>query len=71
MSGQRDLRGLAPPEPMEIILQWLDAASAGEQAQFHLPHTPFPLYEHLRLRRCHWECAAQSDGSAILTVFRD
>lgn len=66
-----DLRGLAPPEPMERILQWLDAASAGETLLAHLPHTPYPLYDHLRLRRCHWECAEQADGSALLSVQRD
>lgn len=66
-----DLRGLAPPEPIERILHWLDAAIAGETLLAHLPHTPYPLYDHLRMRPCHWDCVAQADGSAILTLHRD
>lgn len=66
-----DLRGLAPPEPIERILRWLDAAIAGETLVVHLPHTPYPLYDHLRMRACHWECVAQADGSAILSLYRD
>ncbi|MBM5572247.1 MULTISPECIES: DUF2249 domain-containing protein [Deefgea] len=66
-----DLRGFAPPEPIEQILQWLDVAIAGENLVAHLPHTPYPLYDYLRTRSCHWECVAQADGSAILTLYRD
>jgi uncharacterized protein (DUF2249 family) len=66
-----DLRGLAPPEPMERILQWLDAAAAGDRLTVHLPHIPYPLYDHLRWRPCHWDCTEQADASALLTLVRD
>ncbi|WP_047396271.1 MULTISPECIES: DUF2249 domain-containing protein [Chitinibacter] len=66
-----DLRGLAPPEPLERILHWLDSAGAGEQLIVHLPHVPYPLYDHLRLRPCHWQCVEQSDNSTIVTIWRD
>ncbi|WP_348944908.1 DUF2249 domain-containing protein [Chitinibacter sp. FCG-7] len=66
-----DLRQLAPPEPIERILHWLDTAEPGQIGLFHLPHVPYPLYEHLHMRPCHWECDKQADGSAILQLVRD
>ncbi|WP_410498503.1 DUF2249 domain-containing protein [Chitinibacter sp. S2-10] len=66
-----DLRGLPPPEPMEHILLWLDSAAEGATLSVHLPHIPYPLYDHLRLRACHWDCVEQADASAILHLVRD
>lgn len=39
----RDLRGLTPPQPMEIILAEVDAAGPGQLLAYVLPHFPAPL----------------------------
>ncbi|UDM16794.1 DUF2249 domain-containing protein [Vogesella sp. XCS3] len=39
----RDLRGLAPPGPLEIILAEVDEAKPGKQLAYVLPHFPGPL----------------------------
>ncbi|MBI3146606.1 MAG: DUF2249 domain-containing protein [Pseudogulbenkiania sp.] len=39
----QDLRNMAPPGPIEIILNAADAMQAGDEAAFILPHFPGPL----------------------------
>ena len=39
----RDLRGLTPPQPLEILLAEVDAAAPGQQLGYVLPHFPGPL----------------------------
>lgn len=39
----RDLRGLTPPQPLEIILAEVDAATSQQQLCYVLPHFPAPL----------------------------
>lgn len=46
----RDLRGLVPPEPLEIILEAVDNGSSGEQLAYVLPHFPGPLMPLLQQR---------------------
>ncbi|MBE9610499.1 DUF2249 domain-containing protein [Chitinilyticum piscinae] len=65
-----DLCGLAPPEPLERILVWLDAAEPDEVATFRLPHVPYPLFDHLTLRPCCWDTTEQADGTALVRIVR-
>ncbi len=65
-----DLSALAAPEPMERILDWVDAAAPGARQAFLLPRVPFPLFDHLARRPCDWETQAQPDGRAIVVVRR-
>ena len=39
----RDLRGLTPPQPLELILAEVDAAAPRQQLCYVLPHFPAPL----------------------------
>lgn len=39
----RDLRGLTPPQPLELILAEVDAAAPGQLLAYVLPHFPAPL----------------------------
>lgn len=39
-----DLRGLAPPEPLERTLAMLPSLGPGDCLRVLLPHEPLPLY---------------------------
>jgi hypothetical protein len=65
-----DLCALAAPEPLECILDWLDAAAPGARQAFLLPRMPYPLFDHLARRPCDWETEPQPDGRAIVIITR-
>jgi Uncharacterized conserved protein (DUF2249) len=65
-----DLGALAAPEPLERILDWLDAAAPGARQAFLLPRMPYPLFDHLARRPCDWETEPQPDGRAIVIITR-
>lgn len=62
----RDLRGLVPPEPMEIILDAVDAAAAGSQMQYLLPHFPQPLIPYLQQRGVFYDSEMLPDYSGVV-----
>jgi hypothetical protein len=65
-----DLRGLEPPEPMEIILT--AAMQLGTTGVYiaHLPHIPFPLFPILETRGLQWQVHEKTDGSALVLIRR-
>ena len=65
-----DLRGLEPPEPMEILLK--AGAQLGEDDLYlaHLPHIPFPLFPILETRGLQWQVHENAYGSALLLIRR-
>lgn len=65
--GVLDLRGLAPPEPLEHIVDHVDGCGPGQTFGVLLPHEPFPLYPLLEQRGCTWEGHA-TDGGFLLTI---
>ena len=66
-----DLRGLEPPEPMEIILT--SCAQLGQNEYFlaHLPHIPHPLFPVLEIRGLRWKVHESEDDSALVLIWRD
>jgi hypothetical protein len=66
-----DLSALAAPEPMDRVLDWLDAAAPGACQAFLLPRMPYPLFDHLARRPCDWETAPQPGGRAVVTIRRN
>lgn len=66
-----DLSALAAPEPMDRVLDWLDAAAPGACQAFLLPRMPYPLFDHLARRPCDWETERQPDGRAVVTIRRN
>lgn len=63
-----DLSELAAPEPMDRVLDWLDAAAPGACQAFLLPRMPYPLFDQLARRRCDWETESRPDGRAVVTI---
>jgi Uncharacterized conserved protein (DUF2249) len=70
VTGCIDLSGLAAPEPLERVLDWLDAAAPGATGAFLLPRVPYPLFDHLARRPCDWETREQPDGRAVVIITR-
>jgi hypothetical protein len=68
LPGTVDLRGLEPPEPMEIILKACAHFGAGDCYLAHLPHVPFPLFPILEKRGLRWQVHENADGSALLLI---
>lgn len=66
-----DLRGLEPPEPMEIILRASEQLGADDLYIAHLPHIPFPLFPVLETRGLNWQVHEKADGSALVLIRRD
>jgi uncharacterized protein (DUF2249 family) len=66
----RDLRGMVPPEPLEIILDQAEILKPGEQAGFILPHYPAPLIPHLQAMGLQFHSSLTDDGGVLLTLVR-
>ena len=62
----RDLRGLVPPEPMEIILDDVDNGSSGQQLAYVLPHFPGPLIPLLQQRKVSFDSEMLPDMSGVV-----
>ena len=65
-----DLRDLEAPEPMEKILLACTKMMPGEHYLAHLPHVPDPLFPHLEMRGLRWKVFVESDGSALVLIWR-
>jgi len=68
----RDLRGMEPPEPLEIILDLAETLAQGERVSFILPHYPAPLIPHLQAMGLYYQSEIQQDdaGGIILHLER-
>ena len=71
LPGIADLRGLEPPEPMEIILGASAQLGADDYYLAHLPHIPFPLFPILETRGMEWQVHEEADGSALILIRRN
>jgi len=49
-----DVRSLAPPEPLERVLDALATLARGDRLRVLLPREPFPLYDLLRRMGYRW-----------------
>jgi uncharacterized protein (DUF2249 family) len=66
----QDLRGMVPPQPMEIILDCAEAMQPGESVSFILPHYPGPLIPHLKALDLAFSSEMREDGSVVLRLER-
>ena len=71
LPGVIDLRGLEPPEPMEILLKAGAQLGVDDLYLAHLPHIPFPLFSILETRGLQWQVHENADGSALLLIRRN
>jgi uncharacterized protein (DUF2249 family) len=63
-----DLRHLAPPEPMEVILDALETLPPYQTLSFVLPHHPLPLYPFLEAEGASWRCELSGDGGVVIHI---
>jgi uncharacterized protein (DUF2249 family) len=65
-----DLRALPAPEPMERVLDALDALADGDELRVLLAREPHPLYGVLARMGYRWRTAWQDDG-CLVAIARD
>lgn len=65
-----DVRGLAPPEPMTIILNTLSSMIEDECLLVRHNRQPFPLYEKLVNAGWAYHCHEASSEDIWLYIFR-
>ena len=63
-----DARDLAPPEPMEKVLQALSLLRPGQSIRLLLHREPFPLYALLSERGYQHNTHLQADGSYVILI---
>ncbi len=68
MKPRMDLRGLAPPEPMERILDALDALERGQCLEALTPYRPVPLLPILEERGYAWRVDRDEAGNARIRI---
>ena len=61
-----DLTDLAPPEPLQRVLDAVDELRSGERLRVRLRHEPFPLYSLLRPMGYEWSGELLEDGFELL-----
>ena len=71
MERALDVRELAPPEPMDAILQALDDLPKEDWLRVRLSREPFPLYAVLRDLGVSWRGRWTEDGFTLLIWQQD
>ncbi len=65
-----DVRGLAPPEPMECVLDALDDLGAGDRLVVLIDVEPHPLYRALELDGWAHSIAPGTNATFEVTIWR-
>lgn len=65
-----DVRGLAPPEPFEVILPALYALGPGESLHVLINREPLPLYDLMRDSGYIWETDRIDYNSFRIRIIR-
>lgn len=63
-----DVRGLAPPEPFEHIMQALQMLPDGASLRVLIHREPFPLYEVLKGNGYTWQATELADGNFSILI---
>ena len=63
-----DARDLAPPEPMEKVMQALELLRPGQSIRMLLHREPFPLYPLLSDRGYRHDTRMEADGSYVILI---
>jgi uncharacterized protein (DUF2249 family) len=64
-----DVRGLLPPEPLERVLDALDALVPGQRLRMLIDREPLPLYRILRANGHRHEARACAGGEFDITIW--
>ena len=65
-----DVRELAPPEPMTVILSALSNLPTGKGLQVHHSRQPFHLYDKLIAAGWDYQCEKVTENYFLLLIFR-
>jgi len=65
-----DVKQLAPPEPMTVILSALAQLTDGQCLLVSHRRQPFPLYEKLQQAGWAYHCEVNSDDNISLYIYR-
>ena len=65
-----DVRGLAPPEPFQVILPALFALKPGTTLQVLIHREPHPLYDFLRKSGFNWKTHKLSYNHFRIRIIR-
>ena len=65
-----DCRELFPPEPMERVLEAVQAMQEDEAVLMVHRQEPFPLYKRLEERQCDYEIKRFIDGGVQLLIWK-
>jgi uncharacterized protein (DUF2249 family) len=65
-----DGRELPAPEPLERVLEALDALGPDDRVRLLIHREPFPLYDLLRSSGHAWRSEEQADGSFVIMIWR-
>lgn len=71
MDRTLDVSGLEPPEPLERILESLDALPSGECLRVRHRREPFPLYGFLRQLGFQWRTEQVGDAAFDILIWQD
>jgi uncharacterized protein (DUF2249 family) len=63
-----DLRGLAPPEPLERVLDALDTLGPGDRLRMLIEREPLPLYRILLRNGYQYQTAMRGDTLFEITI---
>jgi len=66
-----DVSGLEPPEPLERILDALDALPSGARLRVRHRREPFPLYAFLRQLGFQWRTQRAGDAAFDILIWQD
>ncbi|MGY0560407.1 DUF2249 domain-containing protein [Luteimonas sp. A277] len=69
MPIQLDLRHLPAPEPMERLLNAVDALTPGDSIEALTPFWPTPLLPILEMQGCAWRREPSPDSHARILIF--
>ena len=65
-----DVKALAPPEPMTVILTALAQLSEGQGLLVSHRRQPFPLYEKLLQAAWAYHCLVEDEDNVALYIYR-
>jgi uncharacterized protein (DUF2249 family) len=69
LATELDVRGIAPPEPMALILDALDQLGADARLHVRIDREPLPLFRILAGHGYSHRCEACADGGYALTIW--
>lgn len=70
MEYSLDVSGLGPPEPMERILEALEALREGDLLHVSHRREPFPLYAIIQQDGFSWKCIEESPARFQIYIWR-